>query len=62
VGDHLGRVAARLGVQEVLLRTPAPARTPQGARSELLQDLSVEALAFHTALHSRARDGADTPA
>ena len=58
----LGRVAARLGVQELFLCPFAPANTPQGARSELLQDLSVEELAFHTALRSHARNGAIKPA
>ena len=43
-------------------RVGRAARTLQGACSELLQDLPVEELAFHAALRSRARDGADTPA
>ena len=56
----------RPDMPDVIFRTRfylgAHARTLQGARSELLHDLTIEELALHTALRSRARDETNTPA
>ena len=46
-----------MGVRYTPLRS-----TTTNPRSELLHDLSIEELALHTALRSRARDEANAPA